>query len=193
MTMPAMSWRGIAMPTLLVAAAVSGWALWRQRHQDPAQSVAAGRADYVLNDFELVALDEQGQESFTLRAPRLARDPNAKTLDITTPVFLIPARAGSQGEPWEVRSQTGWVSAKGEELRLRGDVKAVSVGAASPTTLASDEMNVFPKTRRASSAAQVTITRPGSILRGRGLEASLASRQYTLKSEVNSRYVPPRR
>lgn len=193
MTLPGMSWRGIATLLLLAAAVVSGWALWRQRNQDQALAVPTGRADYVLKDFELTALDEQGQESFTLRAPRLARDPSAKTLDISTPLFLIPPRAGSQGEPWEVRSKTGWVSAKGEELRLRGDVKAVSVGAAAPTTLASEEMNVFPKTKRASSAAQVTVTQPGSILRGRGLEVSLDSKQYTLHSEVHTTYVPSRR
>lgn len=188
-----MNWRGITMALLLAAAAVSGWAVWNQRSRDHALAAPHGRADYVLEDFELVALDEQGKESFTLRAPRLARDPGAKTLDITTPLFLIPPRAGSQGEPWEVRSKTGWVSAKGEELRLRGDVKTISVGAAQPFTLTSEEMNVFPKTRRASSAAQVTITRPGSILRGRGLEVSLASMQYTLQSEVHTTYVPPRR
>lgn len=188
-----MSWRGFATLVLLAAAAVSGWALWHQRHQDDALAEPTGRADYVLEDFELVALDDQGQEAFTLRAPRLTRDPNAKTMDIATPLFLIPARAGSQSEPWEVRAKTGWVSAKGEELRLRGTVTAVSVGATAPTTLASEEMNVFPKAKRAASAAQVTITQPGSILRGRGMEVSLASKQYTLKSEVRSRYVPPRR
>lgn len=185
-----MNWRGIATLLLLAAAAISGWALWNQRTKDDALAAPTGRADYVLVDFELVALNEQGQEAFTLRAPRLARDPNSKTMDIAAPLFLIPPRAGSQGAPWEVRSKTGWISAKGEELRLRGNVKAVSVGAAQPTTLASEEMNVFPKSKRATSAAQVTITRPGSILRGRGLEVSLASKQYTLKSEVTSRYVP---
>jgi len=188
-----MNWRGIVMLVLLAGAIVSGWALWNQRNKDEALATLPGQPDYVLEDFELVALDEQGNEAFTLRAPLLARDPAAKTLDITTPLFLIPPRVGSQGAPWEVRSKTGWVSAKGEELRLRGDVTAVSAGTAGPTTLSSQEMNVFPKTKRATSAVQVTVTQPGSILRGRGLEVSLDSRQYTLHSEVNSRYVPSRR
>ncbi len=187
-----MTWRGMAMGLLLAAALVSAWAVWHQRGKDTSLSALPGQPDYVLEDFELVALDEKGVESFTLRAPRLTRDPDARTLAIVTPLFLIPPRSGSQAEPWEVRSRTGWVSAKGEELRLRGDVTAVNAGAAGPTTLASDEMNVFPKAKRATSAAQVTVTQPGSILRGRGLEVSLDSRQYTLKSEVRSRYVPRR-
>jgi lipopolysaccharide export system protein LptC len=186
-------WRGIVMLVLLAAAVVSGWALWNQRNKGEAQVDLPGHSDYVLEDFELVALDVRGMESFTLRAPKLERDPNVKTLDITTPLFLIPPRAGSQGAPWEVRSRTGWVSAEGEELRLRGKVTAVSAGATGPTTLASEELNVFPKAKRATSAVQVTVTQPGSILSGRGLEVSLDSRQYTLHSEVNSRYVPSRR
>ncbi|MGH8078762.1 MAG: LPS export ABC transporter periplasmic protein LptC, partial [Lysobacter sp.] len=105
-----MNWRGLVTVLLLVAAAISGWALWNQRKKDNALTVPTGRADYVLEDFELVALDEQGLEAFTLRAPRLARDPNSKTMDIVTPLFLIPPRAGSQGQPWEVRAKTGWVS-----------------------------------------------------------------------------------
>jgi lipopolysaccharide export system protein LptC len=35
----------------------------------------------------------------------------------------------------------------------------------------------------------VTITQPGSILRGRGLEADLAEKRYKLLSQVHSRYV----
>lgn len=188
-----MNSRAITLTLLLAAAAVSGWAVWNQRHKNLSAGGLAGQPDYVLEEFELVSLDEHGKEAFTLRAPLLARDPDAKTLDITTPLFLIPARSGSPGAPWEVRAKTGWVSAKGEELRLRGNVTAVNPGAAGTTTLASEQMNVFPKAKRATSAVQVTVTQPGSILRGRGLEVRLDTKQYTLHSEVNSRYVPSRR
>jgi lipopolysaccharide export system protein LptC len=189
MKLPAIHWRGIATASLLAAAVLSGWALWRQRQLDQGQTVPTGRADYVLEDFELVALDAQGRESFTLRAPRLARDPNAKTLDITTPLFLIPPRAGSQGAPWEVRSQTGWVSAKGEELRLRGGVTAVSTTVGGqPIRLGSEQLNVFPKDKRATSAVAVTLTQPGLIMNGRGLEADLNAKSAILKSDVKGRY-----
>lgn len=184
-----MNWRGIATVLLLIAAAISGWALWNQRNKEGAQAVPTGRADYVLEDFELVALNEQGQESFTLRAPRLARDPDSKTMDIATPLFLIPSRAGTQGAPWEVRSKTGWVSAKGEELRLRGDVKADGRTADGNTTrMRTEQLNVFPKDKRATSAVAVTVTRPGLILNGRGLEADLGAERVLLKSDVKGRY-----
>lgn len=184
-----MSWRGILTLVLLAAAAVSGWALWSQRSQGDADSVTTGRADYVLEDFELVALDKQGRESFTLRAPRLTRDPNAKTMDIATPLFLIPPRPGTQGAPWEVRSKTGWVAAEGEELRLRGEVRATSTDIdGKPIKIATEQLNVFPDAKRATSAVAVTVTQPGLILNGRGLEANLDAKHAILKSDVKARY-----
>ena len=177
-----MSWRGIITLLLLIGATISGWALWSQRSGEQARAQAGGQPDYVLNDFELVALDAQGHESFTLRAPRLARDPKVKTLDIATPLFLIPAAEGSRGGRWEVRSETGWVSAGGEELRLRGDVVADSTDAnGRPVRMTTQELNVFPGTDTATSAVEVTVTEPGFILTGRRLEADLASGNIRLE------------
>lgn len=193
MTLPGMSWRGVVSLVLLVIAAVSGWSLWSKRNAADADVVAAGsRPDYVLHDFELVALDPQGRETFTLRAPRLARDPGTETMEIVTPLFLIPPREGSSNsDAWQVRADTGWVSADGDELRLRGAVKAESDGSTDvPVTITTEQLSVFPETDRVSSPVAVTINRPGSILRGDGLEVNLASKQYTLQSEVRSRYAP---
>ena len=186
-----MNWRTLVSVVLLVVAVVSGWALWSDR-DEAVERVAApgGRPDYVLHDFELVALDEQGRESFTLRAPRLARDPGDKTMEIVTPLFLIPPKDGA-GDAWQVTAEHGWVSAEGDELRLRDTVKAESDGSTgAPVVMTTEQLNVFPEADRLASPAAVAINRPGSILRGVGLEVDLASKQYTLQSEVTSRYVP---
>lgn len=184
-----MNWRAIITLLLLAGAIVSGWSVWTQRNKEFAPTGVAARSDYVLIDFELTALNAQGKESFTLRAPRLARDPSERTMDIATPVFLIPPGEGTGNDAWEVRSKNGWVSADGDELRLRGNVKGVSAGLIGPaTTLTTRELNVYPDARRASSPGQVVINRPGSILSGRGLELDLASKQYSFKSEVHYQY-----
>ncbi len=172
---------------LLLAAAVSGWSLWRQRVSSEPDARASGRSEYVLREFELIALDNAGKEAFTLRAPLLQQTPGARTMDLTTPLFLLPDK---EGKYWEVRSKTGWVSAKQDEIRLRDEVHAQgSESDGARTDIRTEELNVFPDTDRATSAAVVTITRPGSILQGRGLEADLASKRYKLLSQVKSRYV----
>ena len=196
-----MSWRAILTLVLLVAAAVSGWSVWTHRPNGAATSTAEVRSDYLLHDFELVVLDKQGQEAFTLRAPQLERHPGDKTMSLATPVFTIPPAANSHSGTWEVRSRTGWVSAEGDELRLRGDVVATNAGSdgagpggagsdGAPVKLATQELNVFPDSKRATSAADVTVTQPGSILRGHGMNALLDSKRIQLKSNVKGRYVP---
>ena len=184
-----MSWRSVVMVLLLAGAVLSGWSLWKQRAEPTAQDKVSSRPDYVLNDFELVVLDAKGGESFTLRAPHLRRDPATRTMDIETPLFLIPPGNGASSDAWQVRARTGWISAEGDELRLRGAVKATSAGKAdAPLMIDTEQLNVFPETSRISSAVAVSINRPGSILRGHGLEVDLNTKLYTLRSEVRSRY-----
>lgn len=172
---------------LFVAAALSGWSLWKNRVQPEEARAASGRSEYVLNNFELTALDKDGKESFTLRAPKLQETPGARTMDLTSPLFLLP---DAQGRHWEIRSNTGWVSEDRDEIRLRGAVDATSPqGDARNVNMKTEQLNVFPETNRATSEAVVTITQPGSILRGRGLEADLADKRYKLLSQVRTRYV----
>lgn len=184
-----MSWRGIVTVMLLVGVLLSGWALWSQRDRGAGEVHAAKRPDYVLNDFQIVVLDDEGKESFTVRAPRLERDPEVKTTDIVTPEFEIPPRPGSTSTPWLVRAKTGWIDAEGKELRLRGQVQADSTNPrGKPVQVRTDELNVFPDDNRATSAALVTVTEPGFILNGRGLEADLDAKRIILTSDVKARY-----
>ena len=186
-----MSWRTIVAGLLLLGAVISGWSVLSRMTTDTAAPLdIGGRPDYLLNEFELVVLDAAGKESFTLRAPRLARDPVLESMDVTTPLFLIPAKQ-ADGDAWQVRAKTGWISADGDELRLRGDVNAVNDGVANgKIAIDTQELNVYPDADRLDSAVPVIVNRPGSILRGNGLEVNLATTQYTLLSEVKSRYAP---
>lgn len=182
-----MNWRMVLGIVLLAAAVVIGGSLWRQR-EPAAAALEPGRSDYTLFDFELVSLDAQGREAFTLRAPKLSRDPSVRTLDIATPVFAIPVRAGGNGAPWDVRSKTGWVSADGDEIRLRGDVVATSTDAdGQAIRMDTQQLDVFPQANRATSAVQVSVRQPGLILNGHGMDAKLDSRVVLLRN-VKARY-----
>jgi lipopolysaccharide export system protein LptC len=114
-------------------------------------------------------------------------------MSLQTPVFVIPPKRGSGQAPWVVRSRSGWVSAEGDELRLRDDVVASSRNTAGrPVKMTTEQLNVFPDAKRATSPVAVTVTQPGSILRGVGMEALLDSKRVRLKSNVRIRYAPPR-
>ncbi|MCF5920066.1 LPS export ABC transporter periplasmic protein LptC, partial [Xanthomonas perforans] len=92
------NWRTTLGVVLFVAAVISGWSAWKQRARPAAAAVQESGADYILRDFELIALDKQsGKESMTLRAPEMHRNRADQTADITTPVFLMPDNANL---PW---------------------------------------------------------------------------------------------
>nr|QMS48036.1 uncharacterized protein YrbK clustered with lipopolysaccharide transporters [uncultured bacterium] len=186
-----MNWRILLLLLLAAGAIVSGWSVWTQRDgMDPGETGPA-RSDYVLHDFEVVTLDGEGRESFSLKAPLLRQTPGARTMELTTPLFLMPDAHGSH---WEVRSKTGWVNEKSDEIRLRGDVVANSpMGASRASVVNTEELDVFPQKNLATSPALVTITSPGSTMRGTGMRAHLADKRIELLSKVSYRYEPTRR
>ncbi|MCC7247045.1 MAG: LPS export ABC transporter periplasmic protein LptC [Lysobacter sp.] len=183
-----MSRRGVLFVLLLIGALLSGWALW-DRRLPPERAVANdNRPDYVLHDFELIALDDKGKESFTLRAPNLSRRPDDETMTLTTPLFLLPT---AEGDYWQVRSKRGWIGADHSEIRLEGEVKAESpADALRPVTMNTDQLSVFPSKNEARTDAVVTIVQPGSILRGRGFTVSTTTKRYVFRSEVQFTHAP---
>lgn len=186
-----MSWRVTLAVVLLLAALVSGWSAWRQRAEPAVADTGPMRSDYILHDFELTALSGEGNEAFTLRAPLLEQDPRDRTIQISTPLFLVP---DGHGEYWEIRSRNALVTAGHDELRLREDVRMEGTGRNGlPVTMNTEQLNVFPDTRIARTDDRVTVQQPGSTIQGRGMDVDLSSKRYELRAEVKSRYVPTRR
>ncbi len=172
---------------LLLGAMLTGWLVLHHRAAKVAGAGITGRSDFVLRDFELISLDKTGKESFTLRAPMLQQTPGARTMELATPLFLLP---DTQGHYWQVRSATGWVSENRDELRLRGHVVTLNPPE-DPRRIAmnTEQLNVYPNTRKATSTAVVTVTEPGLTMRGRGLDADLVAKRFTLLSQATARYV----
>ena len=184
------SWRGGLTVLLLLAAVASGWSVWIYS-ANTLDSTASQRPDYVLRDYEIVSLDSEGAEAFTLRGPQLQRELGDKSMNLLTPLFLVPDRNGAY---WEVRAKHGFVPEDGKELHLRDEVVVTSPAQVPPPTrIETSELNLFPRENRATSSAAVTVTRPGLTMRGRGLKADFNRQQVALLSDVHSRYVPASR
>ena len=182
-----MSWRGTLTLILLILAIAAGWAIIRQRANLSATGAAQARPDYILHDFEIITLQKDGTEGFTLQAPKLARTPGNHEMNIDQPTFLFPDK---NGERWRSRSATGWVNGEGSEVRLRGNVILDNPQGAKKMRMETEALNVFPDANRATSDQQVAITQPGATIRGRGLEAQLDTQRVILKSEVRASYAP---
>lgn len=171
---------------LVIGAAVTSWLAWDHRKQPPLPSLAA-RSDYVLHDFQLVALNAQGQEHITLRAPRLDRLSSDESIELTQPEFLLP---DSDGRHWTLRAPAGWASAKGEQIRLSGGVVGNSPEGAAmrPTEFSTDTLSAEPGNNRVHTADAVQIRQTGLSMTGVGLELDTVTRELRLLSQVRTRY-----
>lgn len=179
----------LGMGLLVAALAVVVWDMRGQRDQ---RVNAPTRSDYRLERFEMRAYGEDGAIAFGLSSPLLERNPDGKTLNITTPAFVFPAEGGRS---WQAGADGAWVSDRAREIQLRGGVRIT--GPLSKrglrTEFAADRLSVFPKDDRIASPGWVTVSHGTSILKGKGLEADMKQRRVKLLSEVTARYAPESR
>jgi lipopolysaccharide export system protein LptC len=182
--------RSLVAITLFAVAAAGGLAVWQLRPAAPLPPINPSRSDYILENFELTSLDEAGKESFSVKAPRLERDPRGKSLTLQLPQFSFPDKDGGR---WLATSQRAWVAEKGVEVRLIDKVELV--GPPTPTgdrtRFSTAQLQIFPKQDLALSQDRVTIRRADSILQGTGLRADMRSKRIQLLDDVKGRYAPP--
>ena len=182
-----MNWRVAITGGLIVGALLSGIAVWQAQLRLKSAAPDEAAPDYVLHDFTLVALNATGEKAFTLKAPLLERNPVDHSMTLQTPRFTFPDK---KNRLWEATSNTAWVSDKAEEVRMRGAVQLFSPNGETKAVMRSEKMNVFPQQNRAVSDAEVAVTQPGVILRGRGFEAQMDQDRVTLNSQVRAQYDP---
>ena len=178
-------WPLLAM--LMLTALLASWGAWLLRIQPPvADTTGPQRSDYTVDDYRLVVLSKQGVESFASSGPYLARNPYDETLNLNQPRFNFPSRSGKGGD-WTAGSDSGWVSAKGDEVRLKRSVvlDGPVIVDTDQTHLRTEQMTVFPQPQTAHSDLLVTVTRGASILRGTGMNANLKTNRLELLSKVS--------
>ncbi len=185
--------RTLALAAILaVFAAITGWMVWLQEDRTTSDVFAGPpRSDYILHDFTMTALNAEGELAFVVDAPRLAKHPQLDTFAIDEPRFRI---VDGSGDTWNASSRTAWVSADAKELRLSEAVAADRAGNAgsTPLSLRTERLTALLEANQMRSDAPVTITQPGLILRGTGLDADLVNNRFTLLADVKARYETPR-
>lgn len=171
----------------IVLVGVARWQ-WQLRQVPPTE--VAQRSDYILRDFELTTLGQDGKESFTVRGPYLQRDVGGRSMSLVEPRFSFPGTDGVGR--WQARSEAAWVSPKAEQVHLIR--KVGMVGPPSPagisTRFDTGRLVVFPDAERATSNERVTVTQGDSILAGTGLRVDMQAKRYQLLNEVKGRYAP---
>jgi lipopolysaccharide export system protein LptC len=177
---------------LLVSALVLGsLAIWQWRLRQVPPREAPQRSDYVLRDYELITLDSEGLESFTVVGPYLQRDVGGRSLSLVQPRFSFP---DSEQGRWQARSDSAWISPGADEVHLLDQVRMV--GPPSPAGVSArfetQRLVVLPDAEQARTDERVTVTQGDSILAGSGLRADMKAKRFLLLNDVKGRYAPRR-
>ena len=181
-----MNRRALLIAVLVVTGAVASWGAWRLRPQPPpSEDTGPPRSDYTLDVSHLVVMDKQSKVSFRSNGPYMARDPNNETLSLNHPDFSFPDKNG-KGD-WTAHSEAGWVSAKGDVVKLSRAVALDGpiIPGQEQTHMRTEQMTVHPQPQTAHSDLLVTVTRGASILRGTGMNANLKTSYLELLSKVS--------
>lgn len=186
-----MTRRGLNLLLAVLAVVLGSVAVWQWRMRQVPPVEAPQRSDYILRDFELVTLDKDGKESFTVVGPYLQRDVGGRSLSLVQPRFSFPDKDAGR---WQARSDSAWVSPGADEVHLLDQVELLGPPGESGlrTRFETARLVVLPDADQARSDDRVTITQGDSILAGTGLRADMKAKRFQLQNEVKGRYAPRR-
>jgi lipopolysaccharide export system protein LptC len=181
-----MNRRAVLTIALTVTAALASYGAWLLRPLPPPSGDAGPpRSDYTLDDYRLVVLNKRGKASFVNTGPYLARNPYDESLTLNHPQFVFPGKPG-KGD-WTAHSETAWVSAKGDEVRMARSIvlDGPKFAGKDQTRMLTERLTVFPNLQTAHSDLLVTVTRGASILHGTGMNADMKNNRFELLSKVS--------
>jgi lipopolysaccharide export system protein LptC len=106
----------------LVLAAVGALAWWLQEEEKalrPHREERGHLPDYTVDDFTTTNMDELGKPFRRLSAVELRHFADDDSSELTSPSLTLFEKSGP---PWLVHSETAWISADHNLIRLHGEV-----------------------------------------------------------------------
>lgn len=153
------------------------------------------RSGYTLHDFSLYGYGQDGKLSYRLDAPRLDRREGDDSLYMNRPSFMLPPKNGASGEPWTGHADYGWVSAKGDELKLQGQVlmQRPASGDIAATRIDTSDVTAWPRQNRVATDAHVAIRQGTATMSGTGMRADLDTKHMELLHDFHGTFQPSTR
>ncbi|NOY17102.1 MAG: LPS export ABC transporter periplasmic protein LptC [Gammaproteobacteria bacterium] len=133
-----------------VVIALVGFTVWMQSDllEEPVNEeqiiTESHDPDYYIENFTAIGMDTDGNRQYLLEAERMVHFPDDDTSLLDKPHVI---QYGSGRTPTHIYSETGWVSANGDEVKLTGNVRVIrgrdGTGSGGVTT--TDTLNIVLK------------------------------------------------
>jgi LPS export ABC transporter protein LptC len=173
---------------LAVGAASAAW-LKSWLEEDPPDEAAeiSVLPGFYMVDADVVALGEDGQPVYYLKAERLEQAAENQPATLEQVRLEYDPRTGID---WILTAPRGRVSADLAEVRLDGGVEILSAGDRPTTRMVSEDLTVLVEANQAVTDGPVEITQDGARVEAVGLVADLMAETVRLESRVHGQYLP---
>lgn len=182
--------------TLAFLLLFAGLTFWLNQVVQPAGPKLDGSArhepDYIVENFNAIKLNLNGQPHFTLAAIKMTHFPDDLTTLMERPHFTAfnPTAA-----PYHMYAQRGTITEDGVHAYFYDNVRVVreASGKATEMTLNTSYLHIIPDKHYAETDKPVVIQDAHTHITAVGLKLDKASHQIKLLSRVKARYAPPPR
>lgn len=172
----------LAAGLTLLGAGAWWWSETGGPEQQPSRPTER-RPDYIVDDIEAIQMDAAGQVRREFSAVVLRHYP-----DDGSSVLEHPSLTLYHGEapPWLVKARTGWISADGELVQLRGEVVIERASDANlrPLRIQTEALTVKPREEYVETDLPARLTSTVDWIESTGLRAWLAG---PLRLELHGR------
>ena len=139
-----------------------------------------------MNEFEILAMNEDGQPGYRLNGSHLQRNADSDDTVITRPVFQLL----QQSKQWKVTADEAVVNNKDETIQLKNNVVMSQQNADPAVTIRTRYLLIHTKTQIAQTQALVHLTQGNSQLQSNGMVFNNATSELELSANVNGYFLP---
>ncbi len=143
--------------------------------------------DYYIENMVRRTMDESGEVRTILYADLVEHFPSDDSMDLQQPYLQLYNTAG---QPWHIKSETGWVSSGNEVILLHGEVEIWRLDSEQKRIIQAltSELRVLPDDEYAESNEPSIIVHPSAVTHSVGLRANFSHNHLELVREVRSKH-----
>lgn len=143
-------------------------------------------AEIFMNEFEMMAMDENGNPDYILNGAYLQRNKNSDDTEIRQPVLHL-LQANKQ---WKISADTAIHDNRKETIRLHNNVVMLQQNIEPAITIRTQRLFINARSGIARTGADVDITQGRSRIQSRGMVYNSVTSELELSSNVNGYYLP---
>lgn len=180
--------KGLISLVVFVAVAVIAWWLAIGENENDKLLQQAQTSHYVevfMNDFEITAMNENGNPAYILNGNYLERYNNSDETRIEQPVFHLL----DSEKQWLVSAEYALVNDKNNTIDLKNNVVMTQQNIEPAVTIRTQSMQLHTKKQIAQTRAHVEITQGKSQLSSTGMIYNNLTSELELSSSVSGFYL----